>query len=228
MIALLRQVADPGDGEGAQWAGCACTCVANRRHGRARLFLQAERRVGVPVACCATRAARRRRPSSTRTATTSASARPLDLDACWTGSEPMGLLGILLGLGLLVWLRLPRLERAAAGAGRGAGRRRRSPASRCWRTGPRPSWAARRGFLAQFFPLFLLGALFGKLMEDSGSVTAIADFMTEQARRAARDAGRGAGRRARHLWRRQPVRRLLRARRRWRRRCSARPTSRAG
>ena len=25
-------------------------------------------------------------------------------------------------------------------------------------------------FLAQFFPLFLLGALFGKLMEDSGSV----------------------------------------------------------
>ena len=30
-------------------------------------------------------------------------------------------------------------------------------------------------FLAQFFPLFLLGALFGKLMEDSGSVEAIAD-----------------------------------------------------
>ena len=33
-------------------------------------------------------------------------------------------------------------------------------------------------FLAQFFPLFLLGALFGKLMEDSGSVEAIARFMT--------------------------------------------------
>jgi H+/gluconate symporter-like permease len=31
-------------------------------------------------------------------------------------------------------------------------------------------------FVAQFFPIFLLGALFGKLMEDSGSVTAIADF----------------------------------------------------
>ena len=28
-------------------------------------------------------------------------------------------------------------------------------------------------FLAQFFPLFLLGALFGKLMDDSGSVTAM-------------------------------------------------------
>jgi H+/gluconate symporter-like permease len=35
-------------------------------------------------------------------------------------------------------------------------------------------------FLAQFFPLFLLGALFGKLMEDSGSVEAIARFMTER------------------------------------------------
>jgi H+/gluconate symporter-like permease len=35
-------------------------------------------------------------------------------------------------------------------------------------------------FLAQFFPLFLLGALFGKLMEDSGSVEAIARFMTEK------------------------------------------------
>ena len=33
-------------------------------------------------------------------------------------------------------------------------------------------------FVGQFFPLFLLGALFGKLMEDSGSVSTIAGFMT--------------------------------------------------
>ena len=33
--------------------------------------------------------------------------------------------------------------------------------------------------MAQFFPLFLLGAVFGKLMDDSGSVSAVADFMTE-------------------------------------------------
>jgi H+/gluconate symporter-like permease len=33
------------------------------------------------------------------------------------------------------------------------------------------------GFFAQFFPLFLLGAVFGKLMDDSGSVSAVADFM---------------------------------------------------
>ena len=36
------------------------------------------------------------------------------------------------------------------------------------------------GFMLQFFPLFLLGAVFGKLMDDSGSVTAIARFMTEK------------------------------------------------
>lgn len=36
------------------------------------------------------------------------------------------------------------------------------------------------GFLAQFFPLFLLGAVFGKLMDDSGSVSTIARFMTER------------------------------------------------
>ena len=35
-------------------------------------------------------------------------------------------------------------------------------------------------FIMQFFPIFLLGALFGKLMEDSGSVTAIAGYMTER------------------------------------------------
>jgi H+/gluconate symporter-like permease len=35
-------------------------------------------------------------------------------------------------------------------------------------------------FLAEFFPLFLLGAVFGKLMDDSGCVGAIARFMTER------------------------------------------------
>jgi H+/gluconate symporter-like permease len=34
-------------------------------------------------------------------------------------------------------------------------------------------------FVAQFFPIFLLGALFGKLMEDSGSVTSIANAMVK-------------------------------------------------
>ncbi|QRZ16029.1 GntP family permease [Paracoccus methylovorus] len=37
---------------------------------------------------------------------------------------------------------------------------------------------AAAGFIGQFFPLFLLGAVFGKVMEDTGSVRAIADFLT--------------------------------------------------
>jgi H+/gluconate symporter-like permease len=40
--------------------------------------------------------------------------------------------------------------------------------------------ASAARFVMQFFPIFLLGALFGKLMEDSGSVSAIAGFMTER------------------------------------------------
>jgi H+/gluconate symporter-like permease len=35
-------------------------------------------------------------------------------------------------------------------------------------------------FLGQFFPLFLMGALFGKLMDDTGSVRAIADYATSR------------------------------------------------
>lgn len=35
-------------------------------------------------------------------------------------------------------------------------------------------------FIGQFFPLFLLGAVFGKLMDDSGSVKAIARFIVDR------------------------------------------------
>lgn len=38
--------------------------------------------------------------------------------------------------------------------------------------------ASGAAFLAQFFPLFLLGALFGKIMEDSGAIASIAEAMT--------------------------------------------------
>jgi H+/gluconate symporter-like permease len=89
----------------------------------------------------------------------------------------MGLLGILLGLGLLIWLAfrgwsiLLLAPAAALLAAAAAG----EPLLAHW-TQTFMGSAAR--FLAQFFPLFLLGALFGKLMEDSGSVAAIAAFMT--------------------------------------------------
>ena len=89
------------------------------------------------------------------------------------------MLGILLGLGLLVWLAfrgwwvLLLAPAAALVAAAFAG----EPLLAHW-TQTFMGTAAR--FLAQFFPLFLLGALFGKLMEDSGAVGAIAEWMTER------------------------------------------------
>jgi H+/gluconate symporter-like permease len=92
-------------------------------------------------------------------------------------SELVGLFGILLGLGVLIWLAfrgwsvLLLAPIAAIIAALFGG----EPLLAHWTLTFMQSGAA---FLAQFFPLFLLGALFGKIMEDSGSVTAIADFMT--------------------------------------------------
>jgi H+/gluconate symporter-like permease len=91
----------------------------------------------------------------------------------------MGLLSILVALGLLIWLAyrgwsILLLSPAAAVLAAGlAG----EPLLAHW-TQTFMGSAAR--FIMQFFPIFLLGALFGKLMEDSGSVTAIANFMTER------------------------------------------------
>jgi len=91
----------------------------------------------------------------------------------------MGLLGILVSLALLLWLAfrgcsvLLLAPAAAILAAAFSGQ----PLLASW-TQIFMESASR--FLAQFFPLFLLGALFGKLMDDSGSVTAIADFMTQR------------------------------------------------
>ena len=91
----------------------------------------------------------------------------------------MGLLGILLALGLLIWLAFrgwsvlllaPMAALMAAAVAR-------EPLLAHW---TQTFMGGAAGFLAQFFPLFLLGALFGKLMDDSGSVQAIARFMTER------------------------------------------------
>ncbi|WP_336485947.1 GntP family permease [Methylobacterium nigriterrae] len=90
----------------------------------------------------------------------------------------MGLAGILLGLALLMglafrgWSVLLLAPLAALMAAAFSG----EPLLAHW-TQTFMGSAAR--FLAQFFPLFLLGAVFGKLMEDSGSVAAIAAWMTE-------------------------------------------------
>src|ERR1700739_2097956 len=91
----------------------------------------------------------------------------------------MGLFGILIGLVLLVWLayRGYSILLLAPGAALIAAAFAGGPMLAYW-TQTFMDSASR--FIAQFFPLFLLGALFGKLMEDSGSVTAIAEFMTKR------------------------------------------------
>lgn len=88
----------------------------------------------------------------------------------------MGLLGILLALILLVvmayrgWSILLLAPASALVAAMFSG----EPLLAHW-TQTFMGNAAQ--FVAQFFPLFLLGALFGKLMDDSGSVKSIANFM---------------------------------------------------
>src|SRR6185312_5982582 len=121
-----------------------------------------------------------------------------------------GLLGILIGLGLLIalafrgWSVLLLAPLAALIAALFS----REPLLAHW---TQTFMTSAAGFLTQFFPLFLLGALFGKLMDDSGSVETIARFMTEK-QNGAGDPRGDSRRRHRHLWRRQPVRRLLRSR----------------
>ncbi|MDT8264280.1 GntP family permease, partial [Roseomonas sp. DSM 102946] len=89
----------------------------------------------------------------------------------------MGLLGILLGLALLMglafrgWSVLLLAPAAALVAAGFAG----EPLLANW---TQTFMGGAAGFIAQFFPLFLLGGVFGKLMDDSGSVTAIANGMT--------------------------------------------------
>jgi len=91
----------------------------------------------------------------------------------------MGLLGILVALGLLIWLAYrgwsilllaPAASIIAAGLSG-------QPMLAHW---TQTFMASASQFVMQFFPIFLLGALFGKLMEDTGSVSAIAAFMTER------------------------------------------------
>jgi H+/gluconate symporter-like permease len=91
----------------------------------------------------------------------------------------MGLLGILLGLALLValafrgWSVLLLAPLAALLAAVFA----TEPLLAHW---TQTFMGAAARFVAQFFPLFLLGAVFGKLVEDSGAVAVIARAMSER------------------------------------------------
>jgi H+/gluconate symporter-like permease len=91
----------------------------------------------------------------------------------------MGLVGILAGLGLLIalayrgWTILLLAPLGALIAAAAA----REPLLAHW---TQTFMVSGAGFFAQFFPLFLLGAVFGKLMDDTGSVRSIADYMADR------------------------------------------------
>src|SRR5580692_4849640 len=91
----------------------------------------------------------------------------------------MGLVGIFIALVLLIWLayRGGSVLLLAPAAALVAAAVSRQPLLANW---TQTFMGSAAQFVAQFFPIFLLGAVFGKLMEDSGSVLAIADFMTEK------------------------------------------------
>jgi H+/gluconate symporter-like permease len=91
----------------------------------------------------------------------------------------MGLLGIIVALGFLIWLayRGWSVLLLAPAAALVAAAAAKEPLLAHWTLTFMGSAAQ---FVAQFFPLFLLGALFGKLMDDSGSVQAISNYMSER------------------------------------------------
>jgi H+/gluconate symporter-like permease len=89
----------------------------------------------------------------------------------------MGLVGILVALGLLIWLSFRgwSVLLLAPGVAIVAAAFAGEPLLAHW---TQTFMGSAAQFIAQFFPIFLLGALFGKLMDDSGSVHAIAHFMS--------------------------------------------------
>src|SRR5215475_2752246 len=97
----------------------------------------------------------------------------------WRASDAMELSGNLVVLFLLIWLayRGGSVLLLAPAAALLAAAVAREPLLASW---TQTFMGSAAQFVAQFFPIFLLGAVFGKLMEDSGSVSAIAGFMTDK------------------------------------------------
>ena len=121
----------------------------------------------------------------------------------------MGLFAILFALGLLMWLAyrgwsillVSPLAALVAAALSG------EPLLAHW-TQTFMNGAAR--FFIQWFPMFLLGGLFGKLMDDSKSISSIANFLTEPIGNSQHDARSRACLSPRYLRWRQRLRCLFR------------------
>jgi H+/gluconate symporter-like permease len=101
-----------------------------------------------------------------------------DLDSVMEG-RTMGLLGIVLALALMMWLAFRgwSVLLVAPAAALLAAAMSGEPLLAHW---TQTFMGSASRFVAQWFPLFLMGGLFGKLMDDSGSVTAIARSLTER------------------------------------------------
>jgi H+/gluconate symporter-like permease len=95
------------------------------------------------------------------------------------GEQTLGLLGILFGLGLLIFLAFRgfTLLLAAPGAAIVAAAFSREPILAKWTL---TFMQGTGGFIISFFPLFLLGGVFGKLIDDSGAALSIARGITER------------------------------------------------
>src|SRR4029078_8902501 len=136
---------------------------------------------GIFYACCATKAGVPRRAFWRPVGRISASVPQSTWTSYLSRFDAMGLVGILVSLALLIWLSFrgwsvlllaPAVALLAAAL---AG----EPLLAHW---TQTFMGSAAGFIAQFFPIFILGALFGKLMDDSGSVQTIAHFMSTKIR----------------------------------------------
>src|SRR5215471_15258793 len=104
---------------------------------------------------------------------------PALLKGCVMSAYGVGLLGILVALGLLIFLayRGFTLLLAAPAAAIVAAAFSGEPVLAKWTL---TFMQGTGGFIINFFPLFLLGGVFGKLMDDSGAALSIARGVTER------------------------------------------------
>ena len=126
------------------------------------------------------------------------------MDAYW-----VELLGILITLGLLIFLAFRgfTLLLAAPAAAIVAAAFSGEPLLRKWTL---TFMQGTGGFIINFFPLFLLGGVFGKLMDDSGAALSIARGITDRLGEKRAVIAVVLGLCGAHLWRCQPLCRGLR------------------
>ncbi|MFN3984964.1 MAG: GntP family permease [Rhodocyclaceae bacterium] len=92
----------------------------------------------------------------------------------------IGMLGVLLALGLLIYLAYRGVSVLLLGPAMALVAALFAAGTPLLATYTQVFMTSAGGFVVQFFPLFLLGAIFGKLMDDSGAAEAIAQGIVGQ------------------------------------------------